>query len=155
MAVLVEAISVVIKASSIAGRFPGGLENFAQHIPNRTLCADGEVVRVGFMDPADVKVYIEKLASVGLRHLTDAGSADDLVVVDQMRGLTSPCEWAEIGVIPWQGDATRRVLACRMKGSALTKVSVPESWVYSQSYTSKLSFKSPGEAPPGTPPVSK
>lgn len=48
MAVLIEANSVVIRADRLLSVI-GSWEAFKQQIPNRTLCADGELVRVGFM----------------------------------------------------------------------------------------------------------
>lgn len=54
MAVLIEAISVVVRKDAIEKRFPGGWDSFLDEIPNNTLCTDGELVRVGFMSPQDV-----------------------------------------------------------------------------------------------------
>ena len=58
MAILVEAISVVIKRSVIDQKFPGGWEAFVEDCPNRTLCADSALARVGFMTPVDVESYV-------------------------------------------------------------------------------------------------
>jgi hypothetical protein len=40
MAVLVEAISVIIKRTAIDEKWPGGWEAFVRDVPNRTLCFD-------------------------------------------------------------------------------------------------------------------
>jgi hypothetical protein len=48
MAILVEGISVVIRAEAVIHRYPGGWERFRDDCPNDTLCADGELIRVGF-----------------------------------------------------------------------------------------------------------
>jgi hypothetical protein len=53
MAVLIEAISVVIRADTLLKKFPGGWGAFKLIVPNQTLCADNEIVRVGFMAPQD------------------------------------------------------------------------------------------------------
>lgn len=84
MAVLVEAISVIARADSIAEKFPGGWERFRGESPNNTLCADGELVRIGFMAPHDVKPFIGHLTTRGLTYLSD-GIAHDIVVADQQR----------------------------------------------------------------------
>ena len=55
MAVLVEAISVIVRAAAIHQKYPGGWEAFKRIIPNQTLCADNELVRIGFMTPDDVE----------------------------------------------------------------------------------------------------
>jgi hypothetical protein len=49
MAVLIEGLSVVVRCASIEAKHPGGHTAFACEVPNGTLCADGELARVGFM----------------------------------------------------------------------------------------------------------
>ena len=77
MAVLVEAISVVIKAERIVEGFRGGWEAFTAHVLNATMCADGELVRVGFTNPDDVRVYIEGLETLGIVYLADGQAVDE------------------------------------------------------------------------------
>lgn len=55
MAVLVEAISVIIRRNAIVERFVGGWDAFQQTIPNGTFCKDDDLVRVGFMTPNDIR----------------------------------------------------------------------------------------------------
>ena len=92
MAVLIEGISVVIRADSLLAKFPGGWETFKTIVSNKTLCADNELIRVGFMTPDDVEPFIIKLEKAGLQFLKEE-EAIDIVVADQMRGLTSKCSW--------------------------------------------------------------
>lgn len=66
MSVLIEAISVIIRADRLLERFPDGWEAFKRFVPNQTLCADGDLVRVGFMSPPDVEEFILALERVGL-----------------------------------------------------------------------------------------
>ena len=66
MAVLIEAISVVVRADELLKKFPGGWDAFKAIVPNQTLCADNEIVRVGFMVPQDVESFIKRLQRVGL-----------------------------------------------------------------------------------------
>ena len=49
MAVLVEGISAIVRADRLEGFETW--EAFKEIVPNGTLCADGELVRVGFMSP--------------------------------------------------------------------------------------------------------
>jgi hypothetical protein len=58
MSVLIEAISVVMRADELLKKFPGGWDAFKGIVPNQTLCADNEIVRVGFMTPQDVESFI-------------------------------------------------------------------------------------------------
>lgn len=84
MAVLVEAISVVIKCESIVKNFVGSTKAFLAALPNKTLCSDGELACVNFMVPADVQAYVEYLTSKGLA-FKQSDKAIDIVVVDQQR----------------------------------------------------------------------
>ncbi len=113
MAVLVEGISVIIRREAIAEKFPGGWDAFVCDVPNRTLCADDKLTRIGFMSPEDVKAYVEDLERHGLIYLENE-NAIDLVVVDQIRGPTTQCEWIEFGHINMDGDANKRVAACQV-----------------------------------------
>ena len=96
MAVLIEAISVVIRADSLLKAFNDEWEAFKAIVPNKTLCADNEIVRIGCMTPDDVESFIKKLEENGLTFLVDDKSVD-VAVVDQRRGLTIKCDWLEFG----------------------------------------------------------
>ncbi len=139
MAVLVEAISVVVQVAAIERSWPGGWLAFRESVPNKTLCADGELVRVGFMSPDDSRDYIEGLAAHGLVHL-DEGSAVDLVVVDQLRGPTTACTWIEYGHVNTGSAKEYRVAACRLVGSSLAQVLLPDGWRYESSLSSTYGF---------------
>ena len=115
MAVLIEAISVVIRADALLAAYKDDWDAFKHTVPNRTMCADGELVRVGFMSPEDVEGYVRKLSEAGLIYL-DHGAAKDLVVVDQMRGPLVPCEWIEFGHVNLDNDPSKRVAVCSLRG---------------------------------------
>ena len=82
MAVLVEAISVIIPLTVLDVKDPGGRAHYERDCPNKTFCADEYLSRVGFMVPDDVRAFVHGLSEIGLVH-TDRGQAIDLVVVDQ------------------------------------------------------------------------
>lgn len=136
MTVLVEGISVVIRASAL-DRFPGGWIAFKATVPNRTLCADSELIRVGFMHPADVESYVRELEQLGLRYLVD-GAAQDIVVVDQLHGFAVPCEWAEAGHV--EVSPGRRVAACRLKDSDVPQLVTPDGWTWETSLSASFGF---------------
>src|ERR1039458_7210552 len=100
MAVLVEAISVIVRRDSIEQKLSGGWNAFEQSVPNATLCDDGVLARVGFMDPRDVGRYIDWLEENGLVFFRE-GKTVDIAVVDQLSGPTAPCEWLEVGRFPF------------------------------------------------------
>ena len=143
MAVLVEAISVVVRRTAIDAKFPGGWAAFAAHAPNRTLCADGEIARLGFMSPADVESFVRALELAGLTHL-DGDTAVDLVVVDQMSGPASPSGWLEFGHVEL-GPAGGKVAACRLAGSRVASIMLPEGWEYEGSLSHTYGFIPAGE----------
>ncbi len=143
MAVLVEAISVIVRRSAVDAKFPGGWPAFASAAPNFTFCADGEIARVGFMSPADVEGYVRSLDRVGLTYL-DGGKAIDLVVVDQMGGPASPSGWLEFGHVDLTG-AGAKVAACRLVGSRVASIMLPEGWEYEGSLSQTYGFIPAGE----------
>jgi hypothetical protein len=136
MSVLVEGISVIVRVSAL-DRYPGGWSAFRAAVPNETLCADSELVRVGFMNPADVKAYINELEQLGLRYIVD-GAAEDIVVADQLRGFAVPCDWAECG----RGDFSsgREVTVCRLKNSKVDQFVTPEGWAWEKSLSASFGF---------------
>ena len=98
MAVLIEALNVLIPVAVLDRRFPGGASAYRDRSPNATFCADGELTRIGFMTPRDTQLFTGALQRLGFEFLDDKGSAVDFVVVDQNTGPTSPCDWLEFGV---------------------------------------------------------
>lgn len=137
MPVLIEAISVVIRGDRLCDVYPGGWNAFKNDVPNATMCSDTELVRVGFMVPQDVGDFIEHLNDFGLIYLEN-GMARDMVVIDQIRGLMAPCEWAEFAFGGYDDDPNKQVGGCSLKGGKEIDLFTPEGWVYegslSQSY---------------------
>lgn len=135
MAVLCEGISVIIRADRALDRF-NSFEAFQRIVPNSTLSIDGELIRIGFMSPEDVKIFIDQLQSEGLSFLQD-GHAIDIVVVDQLRGPTAPCDWLEFGNVSL-GDGS--VSAARFKNTSVMQLFTPEGWVYEGSLSQTYGF---------------
>jgi hypothetical protein len=123
VAVFVEFISVVVRRDAIDERYKGGWDSFVDDVPNRTMCADRHLARVGFMSPTDAKIYVDSLERKGLTYLRD-GKAVDLVVVDELRGPMVDCDWIEHGQTAL--DAERSVRACRMHRDDDPHVIFPE-----------------------------
>lgn len=138
MAVLVEAISVIVKRSSIAEKYPGGWDAFVEAVPNRTLCADAEIARVGFMAPDDTEGFCNQLDLCGLAYVEN-GEAQDLVVADQQRGFAAKCSWAEFGHIPF-GPKGEPVAACRFRGSECMHLITPDGWKFEGSMSERFTF---------------
>jgi hypothetical protein len=139
MAVLIEAISVVVRADALLAAYNDDWNAFKSSVPNETMCADGELVRVGFMSPEDVEAYASQLSEVALIYMND-GIAKDLVVIDQMLGPMVPCDWIEFGQVNLDNDPGMRVAACRLKGSAQSVLIRPEGWTFSGSLSESFGF---------------
>jgi hypothetical protein len=128
MAVLIEGISVVVRADALRQKFPGGAEAFAKIVPNQTLCYDDDLFRVGFMSPVDVEWFVEQLEDAGLEFLRD-DEAVDLVVVDQFGGPTTKCTWLDVVRVDiFENDVS--VAAALLVGSPLTQFAIPHGWKY-------------------------
>jgi hypothetical protein len=121
MAVLIEAINVVVPNNLIAARYVGGISAYRTDVPNATFCTDGSLTRVGFMDPRDVGRFLELLiARMGVALPTD-GEWVDLAVVDQFIGPTRPAPWIHVGKA---GGAT----AAWLTGEEPGPLAAPVGW---------------------------
>lgn len=138
MAVLIEAVSVIINANALLKKYPGGWDAFKLIVPNQTMCADNEIIRVGFMTPQDVESFIKQLVNVGLEFMR-SGAAIDIAVADQTRGLTTQCNWLEFGHVN-MGINGPRVAACRLVGSKIAEVVTPPNWKYKGSLSASFGF---------------
>jgi hypothetical protein len=129
MAVLCEALSVIIRCHSVDCYFQGGPAAFVRVIPNQTFCTDGELLRVGFMSPDDVRDFVEMLERNGLQfNLANPDDDDlsnlagrrperDIVIIDQLNGPTVECDW--VIVKRMRITETAEVTVAYMSGSAL------------------------------------
>ena len=120
MAVLCEAISVVIRRDSINTYFRGGWDKFFEAIPNQTFCTDGELIRIGFLNPNEVKLFVDAIVDSGLQFQADkkilglftkSRKINDIIIVDQHQGPLAPCSWVEFGKVK-VGDSKSDVSMC-------------------------------------------
>jgi hypothetical protein len=146
MAVLVEAISVIIRADAIEASYAGGLDAFEASIPNETACSDGDLVRVGFMTPADVQAYVGELTAKGLRYVVD-GVAHDIVVVDQQRGPLARCDWIEAGRVSLDAVGNERIAIAQLVGSQAEGLATPPGWEFENSLSRSFGFSGNAEKP--------
>jgi hypothetical protein len=132
VAVLIEANSVVVRADRLLAALENDWEGFKRTVPNKTQCADGELVRVGFMVPDDAYAYIRHLESLGCRYNTN-GNVTDIAFIEQARGLLGQCDWAEYGHINLGQHKNQRVAACRLLGSKIGTITLPDGWEFEKS----------------------
>lgn len=153
MAVLVEAISVIVRRDAIVTKYHGGWQTFVADVPNSTLCADDDIARVGFLNPADVEAFVEHLERNGLRFL-DHGKAFDLAIADQQRGLTTKCDWLEFARLGcgdegkvsacWLFDGPRIGWGVHMRGTSMQLVT-PAGWKFGGSLSQRFEFVPTGQ----------
>ncbi|HRI04987.1 MAG TPA: tetratricopeptide repeat protein [Pyrinomonadaceae bacterium] len=136
MAVLIEAISVIVRREPIEKLFPGGWRGFLSAALNRTLYSDDEIASVSFMAPDDVKAYIFYLESCGL-DFDVGGHTVDISVVDQIRGFTTPSPWLQFGEVEKDGNLIK---ACWLAGTEPNHVFTPRGWKYEGSLSQKSGF---------------
>lgn len=135
MAVLLEAISVIIRIDAIHKLYPGGWEKFRDAAPNQTLCADSKLARIGFMSPVDAESFVKELEKYGLVYI-DNGSCKDIVVADQQSGVAMPCDWVQCRSISIDGN---NIKACQAVNDDALQLMTPDAWQFegslSQTYT--------------------
>ncbi len=96
MAVVCDALSVLVRNETLDDRWPGGAEAYAAEAPNRTFCTDGLLTRIGCMTPNDVSYWVDLLRDRGYRFVEDiegVATCIDIAVVDQLSGPTADCPW--------------------------------------------------------------
>lgn len=142
MAVLAEALSVVVQRQAIVDRYPGGWPAFVANETNNTLCADTELARVGFMHPDDVEAFIVRLERLGFVFLDASGGARDLAVVDQREGLTTPCKWLKFFHAEVPGGS---VAGVRLVGGNDSSLTCPEDWDFEHSLSNQFHFVPEGK----------
>jgi Flp pilus assembly protein TadD len=143
MAVLVEAISVIVRREAIARRYEGGWPGFVADGVNSTLCADSDIARIGFMHPDDVHAFVRRLEHHGFVFLDATGAAVDIVVVDQREGPTTPCAWIEFFRQDVPGGT---VSAARLSGSQEKSLVCPNGWEFEHSLSHSV-ISIPGTKP--------
>jgi len=138
MAVLIEAISVVIRLETIVAKYRGGVEQYVRDCPNSTLCMDKDIVRVGFMTTSDAIDFVKGLEKDGFRCVTD-GEYDEIAIVDQFEGFFRPCDWLEF-TNSAGGKNIERISACKIKGAPIDYISKPEGWNYETSISKRAMY---------------
>lgn len=142
MPVLVEAFSVITRKDRIVECYPGGMDGFLRDCPNSTACFDDHLVRVGFMNPDSVREFVANLQEHGLLHRNEHGHAQDLVVVSQGQGPTTPCSWAEFFTVTLSGES---VEICRLAGTDSLRLACPGGWRPEKAAQHSLVHMSPKE----------
>ena len=125
MAVFCEFISVIIRRDSIDKYFQGGWNSFVLELPNYSMCTDGEVVNVGFMNPTDTVSYLDFLKSEGLQYDQSYNrTIDDVEVIDRFDDHNEKRSWVEFGDRKFKDQ---EYFCCWFKGSSIDTLALPDS----------------------------
>jgi len=90
------------------------------------------------MTPSDVESYVRDLEGYGLQFQVD-GKARDIAVADQLRRMTTPCDWLEFGHVDLEAGS-KQGAACRLKGSTSEALITPEGWQFEGSLSQTFGF---------------
>ena len=98
MAIYCEAISVIIRQSTVESVLGITTAEIIRRFPGGSIWFDENLIRFGFMAPQDAGVWIRQLEDLGLVFYDQIDSgfrSRDIVVVDQRYGPTCECAWIE------------------------------------------------------------
>ena len=128
MAVLLEAISIIVRRKAIDAQYFGGWQTFKHDIPDTSFCYDADLVRIGFTAAAYASAYVSELEERGLILLLD-GEFIDIAVVDQIDEPSIPVHWLELTRIELFEPAMK-IYVCWLKGKKMKKIATPAGWKY-------------------------
>jgi hypothetical protein len=136
VAVLIEAINVIVRNRTIEDKYVGGMVQFRRDRPNDSFCSDGLLTRVGFMAPPDVRTFVDRLQECDFDLLRD-GRFVEIAVVDQHQGATADCDWLGFGY-HFKGFSYVYLAGTDENGL----VAVPSGWSLESSLTRHHTFVS-------------
>jgi len=154
MSVLVECLNVIVRRSEIESRYPGGLAGYAAACPNATLCADSNLVRVGFMDKADIGEFCLRVLSRAGLASSPSGRPEDVEIPDDSVAIVEADHgpWHPRAWLSYQcGDDG--VCRCWLSAALPGDMAVPDGWTPPSPGTFVRLPDPPLAAPGGTPSV--
>ena len=119
MPVVAECTSVLIRNATLDASYPGGAVGFDKDCPISTYCTDGQISRVGFMDPTDASAYVNHLVKSGLPQ-------NEIAIFQEGVGFASPCSWLLIAVAEL-GDGNEALMAW-LRGTDGLEFVAPPGW---------------------------
>jgi hypothetical protein len=105
----VQFYTVVIRREAL-DRLPDGAKKqfFATWGSGEIFREDEHLVATGFMNPRDVRSFVDEVESLGLRTRNKDGAFLDLAVVQEGFGTPFPCPWLALG---WEGKSMQETQA--------------------------------------------
>lgn len=154
MSVLVECLNVVVRRRAIEDRYPGGFAGYAADCPDETLCADAHLVRVGFMNKADVGEFCLRVLSRAGLASSPSGRPEDAEIPDESVAIVEQ-DHGPWHPQPWLSYARRDdgVCVCWLATAPQGDPAVPAGWTLPSPGTFVRLPDPPPTAAPGTPSV--
>lgn len=132
MAVLVEALTLVIRPLTLETRYPGGMDAWVDRIEGsagtaRYLSRAPGLIGASFYTD-ELEVEVHHLEEIGLALVSEDGSFEDFAVVDQCRGLVWPCSWLD-----WSPGCPNGWYSWAwLPGEAPERLGIPPGWIPGQ-----------------------
>lgn len=125
MAVVIEAITIVVRRDAVRRAFGGDEAAFEALAPNRSGRKDAHLHALGFMDHRDAAAFVTRALEPRGLAWARGEEAIDLTIVDQFTGLQHYTSWLEVGQYPVEGGA---VTAAWLKGTGPGALSTHAGW---------------------------
>lgn len=135
MAVLLEAVSVVVRRDAIDERCVGGWEAFSNAVPTAVFCYDSEIACVGFMAVADAETLVAHLRALGLRVDSSTGEVD-VCIVEQLGRSGQPASWLGVTRLATE-EIGGEVTVGYLIGTSEKRVVMPGNWKFAGSPSEK------------------
>jgi hypothetical protein len=138
MAVLIEALTLVVRTRDLDIRYPGGSYAFLNACltlprPPRFICsADPHLVNLSYYDAEHLESSVALLYDNGFTDVEENRFVD-MAYVDQHHGPTMPCDWLE-----WRRHRDGFTLAW-LAGTEPGDMAAPEEWTPAQSLATRRS----------------
>lgn len=127
MSLVIEALYIVVRVSTVNQRLAGGIDAFRGLCPNRTFVTDGELAGCGFMNFDDAERFANKLVRAGFDSQAEHPDAE-IVLVDMKDGPSSPSDWCHFEQIPYPGRPGLTLATVRLKDGAVVEPKAYEGW---------------------------
>ncbi|WP_178860722.1 hypothetical protein [Thiomicrorhabdus cannonii] len=136
MAVLIEGYSIVVNKAQAARKADAlaALSTVDSSLHPMALCADNDLLRIGFLDLQAVRVFMTALQEAGLINAADAeaGQSADMVMVTQFGEMEGQCDWLKVQFTKLK-DNTLICLAGLNAPEAVKGVAMPKGWTLEHS----------------------
>lgn len=127
MSLVIEAMYLLVRVSTINQRLEGGLDAFRALCPNRTFVTDGELAGCGFMSTEALDHFAVRLVENGFSRDIDGPDAE-MVLADMKDGLRDASSWCVFERIPYPGRPGLTLATARLAGGSAEGPKAYEGW---------------------------